>query len=345
MTAVAGSSPAPATIVRAGSDPLPVTIAKKVAFEAVNSRPTTVSSPSRRSRRAVDLSSRPATCRPSIAAASISARVNLATVDSPISPAIGSVHEPIAAGADVALRIERLATERARRPSRGNDPQGLLGEGQSLAGRQVDPHDIGRVAVLLRVVDGRLITGRSRLIVLGHGPGFDDDRLVVPIPDDRHRADPEYLVQGLIQGSGVDVPGSRFLRNARAARTNFNQQLVETVCQQLHLDLLYQDGHDPAAFARLQEEGPIAGLADSAGNEPVGVLEFVDASNHLASGRIVRAGTRSPKTNLYLVTRMDRRLPPDGVAGWSARPGLSGDLTRQHGQIHWPVVYRMVGGP
>src|ERR1035437_169066 len=128
-------------------------------------------------------------------------------------------------------------------------------------------------------------------MVLGHGPGSDDDRLVVPIPDDRHRADPEYLVQGLIQGSGVDVPGSRFLWNARAARTNFNQQLVEAVCQQLHLDLLYQDGHDPAAFARLQEEGPIAGLADSAGNEPVGVLEFVDASSHLASGRIVRAGT------------------------------------------------------
>src|SRR5450759_1121001 len=298
---------------------------KKVAFEAVNSRPTTVSSPSRRSRSALDLSSRPATCRPSIAAASISARVSLATVDSPISSAIGSVHEPVAAGADVALWIQRLATERARWPPRYDDLQGLLGESQSLAGPQVDPHDIGRI-VLLPVVDVDLVLGRSRLIVLGHGSGFDDDRLVVPVPDDRQRADPKDLVQGLIQSVGVDVRSSRFLRNARAARTNFDQQLVEALRQQLHLDLLYQDGHDPVAVARLQEEGAIAGLADSAGNEPVGVLEFVDASSHLASRRIVRAGTPLATTNLYRVTRMDQWLPPGGVAGWSARPCLFGVL-------------------
>src|ERR1035437_2698405 len=187
---------------------------KKVACEAVNSRPTTVSSPSRRSRSAVDLSSRPATCRPSIAAASISARVSLATVDSPSSSTIGSVHEPVAAGADVGLWIQRLATERARWPPRCDDLQGLLGESQSLAGPQVDPHDIGRVVVLLRVVDVDLVPGRSRLVVLGHGPGFDYDRLVVPVPDDRHGADTKDLVQGLIQGGGVDVRGSRFLRNA-----------------------------------------------------------------------------------------------------------------------------------
>src|ERR1035437_786539 len=291
---------------------------KKVACEAVNSRPTTVSSPSRRSRSAVDLSSRPATCRPSIAAASISARVSLATVDSPISSAIGSVHEPVAAGADVALWIQRLATERARWPPRSDDLQGLLGESQSLARPQVDPHDIGRV-VLLRVVDIDLVLGRSRLIVLGHGPGFDDDRLVVPVPDDRHGADPKNLVQGLIQSVGIDVCGSRFLLNARAARTNFNQQLVEAVCQQFHLDLLDQDGDDPVAVAHLQVKRPIAGLADSAAHKPVGVLEFVDASSHLASRRIVRAGTPLATTNLYRGTRMDQWLPP---GGW--RCGLLG---------------------
>src|SRR5450759_439960 len=276
---------------------------KKVAFEAVSRRPTTVSSPSRRSRSAVDLSSRPATWRPSIAAASISARVRPATVDSPISPAIGSVHKPVSAGADVALWIQRLATERARGPSRGHDFQGLLGKSQSLAGPQVDPHGIGRVAVLWRVIDVDLVPGRCRFIVLGHGPGFDDDRLVVPVPDNRHGADTKDVVQGLIQSGGVDVRGSRLFWNVGATRTNFDQQLVEAVCQQFHLDLLDQDGDDPVVVAHLQKEGAIAGLADSAGHEPVWVLEVVDTSSHLASRRIVRADAQLATTNLYPVTR------------------------------------------
>src|SRR4029077_16934200 len=58
------------------------------------------------------------------------------------------------------------------------------------------------------------------------------------------------------------------------------EQRVELLGEDGHLGLLEDDADDLAALLGLEEECPTAGLADGAGDEPVGTVEGVHATGH-----------------------------------------------------------------
>src|SRR4051812_25913224 len=64
--------------------------------------------------------------------------------------------------ADVALRIEGLAAQRTRQPSRSHDRQGAVDEATCLLRRESDPERVGTVVlVLVVVVDDPLERGKE----------------------------------------------------------------------------------------------------------------------------------------------------------------------------------------
>ena len=71
-----------------------------------------------------------------------------------------SVDVPVAARAEVARRVERLAAERTGRPPGGDHAEGTLGEGPGPDRRQAHPHEIGPVRVVVR--DLELLVVRRR---------------------------------------------------------------------------------------------------------------------------------------------------------------------------------------
>ena len=71
------------------------------------------------------------------------------------------------------------------------------------------------------------------------------------------------------------------------------EQGVELLREDGHLRLLEDDADDVAALPGLEEERPAAGLADGAGDEPVGTIEGVDATGHDLTLRHLVGATRS----------------------------------------------------
>src|SRR6185295_4732595 len=98
-------------------------------FDDPTSRPTISISPSRRTS--------------SVRAGSIIP--NRDPADPPASVDVVTV----AARADVALRIERLAAQRARQPARGDDRQRAVHEPARLGGREADAKRVGSLVVIL----------------------------------------------------------------------------------------------------------------------------------------------------------------------------------------------------
>ena len=68
------------------------------------------------------------------------------------------------------------------------------------------------------------------------------------------------------------MPGRRLDRDALDAAVGEDvEEGVELLGEDRDLGLLEGDADDVATLPGLQEEGPVAGLADGAGDEPVGV--------------------------------------------------------------------------
>ena len=65
------------------------------------------------------------------------------------------------------------------------------------------------------------------------------------------------------------------------APLQLGQELAQPVGEDRDLDLLEHDAHDPRAVACLEEERPIARLADGAGHETLGWVEEIAASRHV----------------------------------------------------------------
>jgi hypothetical protein len=155
----------------------------------------------------------------------------------------------VAARADVALRIERLAAQRARKPARRDDRQGAVHEAPGVLGREPDAERVRPVVIVVRrplegreelarrrpgdPLDGREVDDRLALVlflvvvlrrivvvlvVVRLGARLDEDLLGVAVPAEGQRRRPERLVQGLLEGRRVGGPGVGRGRD-RSART------------------------------------------------------------------------------------------------------------------------------
>ena len=136
--------------------------------------------------------------------------------------------------------------------------------------------------LLVRLLALGLLVGV--LVLLAELPGLEHDQLVRGVPADRQHADPERLVDRLVQGGGVAQQVRLLLGALDAAALQLVEQVAQSLREGGDLDLLEGHGHDPRPVAGLEEEGPVARGAHRPGDEPVGGLEEVAASRHRHRG-------------------------------------------------------------
>src|SRR5215472_11803664 len=98
---------------------------------------------------------------------------------------------PVLPRADVPRRVERKPAQRARRPALAHDRQGSLGEGARGRRGDRDAQYAGRVV--------RQVLGQRFERLVAELLRFDDDPLLLAIPGQRDRADPEVLHQRLLE--------------------------------------------------------------------------------------------------------------------------------------------------
>src|SRR4051794_3958129 len=170
---------------------------------------------------------------------------------------------PVAVGpwADVPLRVQRVAAERARRPARRHHRPCPLGERPGGRAGEADPQQRG--------VRGRLeVPFRRRL--LADLQALDDHTLRVDVPDQAHRADPEVLLDRAgerchVLQVGRGERGDRRLSPGLAH--HLVEQIVDPLGQHLHLLLLQSDTGHAGPGAGLQVERAVAGLTHRSGDE------------------------------------------------------------------------------
>lgn len=118
------------------------------------------------------------------------------------------------------------------------------------------------------------------VVLVRHGSSLDDEAFGICIPAEGQTADAERLVDRLIERIHIVCFGDG-RQILDAAALEFIDELPETVGEDGHLDLLEAHADDPAAVARLEEEGPLAGQANRPGNEPVGGFENELSTTHV----------------------------------------------------------------
>jgi enoyl-CoA hydratase/carnithine racemase len=116
----------------------------------------------------------------------------------PEAERIGLVNH-IAPRAEVPDGIQRLAAQRARRPSRREHPRRARHELAGGEGGDPDAEDVGP----LLVVGLRLVLLVLLLVVLGQLAGLDQDQVLGRVPAERERAGAEDLVHRLVEGLRV----------------------------------------------------------------------------------------------------------------------------------------------
>src|SRR6185369_12625491 len=104
----------------------------------------------------------------------------------------------VAARAQVALRVERLAAQRARRATRGEHAERAADERPRRQRRDPDAQQV-------RAVIGVVVELLVLLLVLGLLAGLEEDEVILRVPAERQRAGPERLVDRLIEGRRVGV--------------------------------------------------------------------------------------------------------------------------------------------
>ena len=161
-----------------------------------------------------------------------------------------------------------------------------------------EPDAQQRRAVVVVVVDQRrvVVVAPRRL---GQRLGLDDDPLVVGVPGQRHRADPELLLDRRVQRGRVGCLGRRhggYVGLAGRPAYDLVEQRLDPLGEHRHLLLLQRDARRPAAAAGLQEEGALPGLADGARHEPLGRVVLEDDASHASRPYAVAAGAAPPRT-------------------------------------------------
>src|SRR4051812_41427372 len=305
-----GRSPATGLWTHMAETPSRVTTQNRVALLASTSWPWTSSSPWVSSRRASSSDSSGCRGSPKLAAGSLPPVTDPVSPSDPPAVAVGP-------GADVPLGVEGLPTEGARRTPGLDNGHGSLDE---CAGDRPGDPDAQDVRTVLLVVE-------VGLLLLGGRAGLDDDPLAVLVPGQRHRPDPELLAKGRVERRGV-VQLPRSHRGdwgcPAAAPQDLVEQLLDAFRQHAHLLLLQRDARHAPAGGSLEVEDPLTGLADGAGDEPVGRVELKDLTRHDAS-LCIHAGSPGRRSLTHRRPRHLRRRRPsrtyvasDQVVAWVA---------------------------
>lgn len=134
-----------------------------------------------------------------------------------------------------------------------DDVEGALGERPGLGASEPDPQHRGPVLLVLQepfLGLGEVLLGLG--VELHEGLRLDDHALFLAVPGEGHGADPELLLDGCLEGSGVGVLGGRHrgYRGAAAATAyDLVQQLVHALGERCDLGLLQgHAGHAGAAW-------------------------------------------------------------------------------------------------
>ena len=139
------------------------------------------------------------------------------------------------------------------------------------------------------------------------------------VPAERQRSRAEGFVERLVQRAAV-VGRCRIreLRLGDPAPLELGHELAEPLGQHGHLDLLHHDTDHARAVPCLEEEGPVARLADGPGHEPLGRIEEIASSRHARTlyrlARIPRPRARSRQA-----TWMETGIPAAGAIGCRRR--------------------------
>ena len=123
-------------------------------------------------------------------------------------------------------------------------------------------------------LDEHLVVDRKQL---------DDDQTGVGVPAEGDRADAELLDDRLVERvavAGVDGCHGRDHGVSSAAAERLVEQHLDSLGEHGDLLLLEGDARDPRAISRLEEKRPLAGLADRAGHETLGLVEAVHNDRH-----------------------------------------------------------------
>ena len=107
----------------------------------------------------------------------------------------------VAPRAEVALRVERLAAQRARRPARGEDAQRAGDELAGVGGGEPDPEQVRPVlgVVVLECLGLAFLALLGVLVRLGDLAGLEQDEVVAAVPAEGQDAGLERLVQRLVE--------------------------------------------------------------------------------------------------------------------------------------------------
>ena len=176
------------------------------------------------------------------------------------NPAIAPVS--VGANADVAVRGEWLATQRARGTTRGDHALGAQRELARLDRGEEHPHGVG--ALLGIVEDDRFVELR-----LADREQFDDDGLRLGVPAEAHRADPELDVQRCQERAEVSELARLGRHRGTEPPVDLLEQETHPIGEHLDLLLLEQHAHHPRVVHGLEIERPVAGFADRPRNKSI----------------------------------------------------------------------------
>jgi hypothetical protein len=105
-------------------------------------------------------------------------------------------------------RIERIATQRARRPTGADHAECPLDEPASGLGRQPDAQEVRPVLVVILDLD-RLGLGLRIGVGRRLGPSLDEDPFRLAVPAKGQGAGPEGFVERLVEGLLVGIDRRR----------------------------------------------------------------------------------------------------------------------------------------
>ena len=136
------------------------------------------------------------------------------------------VVQPVAVAprAEVALRVERLAAQRARRAARGEHPQRPADERPRGERRHPDAQQVR--AVIVVVVEASSSSSSSSSVC---SRGLEEHEVVLRVPAERQRAGPERLVDRLVEGRRIGVERLERAGALDAAALQLVEQLVEAL--------------------------------------------------------------------------------------------------------------------
>lgn len=165
--------------------------------------------------------------------------------------------------ANVAVWIERVTAQRARRAPGGNHELRMLSECACFGQGQEDPQ---RIRGVLAVFEHEILAD----FLVREREQFHDHIGARAIPGESHRADPEFRINRRREPIALLYMLRAVVRLGTKSSAHLFDQRAQPISQDRHLLLFAEHRDDAAAVDGLHEEFAFAGLPDGTGEEAVG---------------------------------------------------------------------------